>query len=117
MEVRLYNICIHISNFAFVTFYSKSQFYLRILVPSYMLVHIGCTVRPIWLALLTYTFYAVDDNNIIVNNNDNNNNLVLHLQINSRMLNDHVLHNCRSSGTHSEVIYNYIEKKNNRFFH
>ena len=52
---------------------------MRILVQSYKLVHIGCTVRPIWLALRISTFYAVDDNNIIVNNNDNNNNLVLHL--------------------------------------
>ena len=43
-----------------------------------MLVNIGCTVHPIWLALLISTFYAVDDNNIIVNNNDNNN-IVLHL--------------------------------------
>ena len=72
IEVRLYSICIHILNFAFVTFYSKSLSYLRILVQSYMLVHIGCTVGPTWLALRISTFYAKDDNNIIVINNNNN---------------------------------------------
>ena len=31
------------------------------------------------------------------------------------MLDNHVLHNRRSSGTHSELIYNYIKKKHNIF--